>query len=512
MKIDIQYQPAPQPKIHIHNHPAATPRHKETIMTRTIRTTTTKLHWLLAGLFTALLIAPAMLQAAPNNKLQSGEVIRGLDARRGQTLEFRIYVPRRAERLTVRAAGGQGDADLYIRHAGRGRAGGYDGRSARPDSEERVVIDNPAEGWWDIQLVAFSRFRDVALKAVVQTRGGGHGHQHGIITLHDGRPVRNLDGQRGQEIRFRIDVPRRTDRLEIRSHGGAGDVDLFLARGELPQPRTAEYRSASQGNNERIVVDNPAPGEWFVVMYSYERFGNVDLVARMETRQNRRGRLQIIQPQRNETFRLGDVMTIRWQHRHVDRVNILYSLDNGWTWQLFRDNLNARDNGLQFRLPDEDRFVSDAVRIRIEDADDRRIADTSGRFEIRPRHDVHWPWDRGGHHRHERHDRHEDVDVLHPGRVIRDMEIDDGESKTFRIFVPDGARRLEFLTGGGEDEPVQMFVDLGQLPSRNAPLRSTRPGPVQRIDVPNPRAGWWYVTLRAPDDEVEELDFVARIR
>lgn len=490
-------------------------------MTRTIRKTTTKLHWLLAGLFAVVLIAPAMVQAADRDTLRSGEVIRGLDARRGQSLSFRIYVPRRAESLTVRTAGGQGDADLYIRHEGNFGTSRYDGRSARPDSEERVVIERPAEGWWEIQLVAFSRFRDVSLKAVVDTRGGGHGDHHRITELRNNRSLQNLTGIRGQELRFRIDVPHRTERLDVRTYGGVGDVDLFLARGEIPEPRSAQYRSASPGTGERIVVENPRGGEWFVVVYGYENFRKVDILARMQAGHGGhhgqpRGALRLIEPDRGETYRLGEEMTIRWRHRDVERVNILYSLDNGRRWQVFQTDIDADRDGLRFRLPDQDRFISDAVRIRIEDADNRRVAATTGRFAILPRHDRHRPWDQNPRDRrddrHDRRARHDDIDAIRPGQTVRNIEIDEHESKTYRLFVPAGARRVEFLTGGGDEQPVQMFVDLGQLPTRNAPLRSTRRGALQRVRVDDPRSGWWYVTLYAPGDEVEGLELSTRVR
>jgi hypothetical protein len=78
---------------------------------------------------------------------------------------------------------------------------------------------------------------------------------------------------------FKLDVPAGARTLEIETSGGTGNADLLVRRGALPT--TGEHDQASQtaGNAERIEIDSPQSGTWYVGLRAAAAYSGLTLSA-----------------------------------------------------------------------------------------------------------------------------------------------------------------------------------------------------------------------------------------
>lgn len=84
---------------------------------------------------------------------------------RGDEFQFTLEVPAGATDLRISTAGGTGDADLYVRHAGHPSADLFDCRPYINGNSETCVEDAPAPGTWHVMVRAYIDFTDVDLIA-----------------------------------------------------------------------------------------------------------------------------------------------------------------------------------------------------------------------------------------------------------------------------------------------------------------------------------------------------------
>jgi hypothetical protein len=99
------------------------------------------------------------------------------------------------------------------------------------------------------------------------------------IELMDGVPVTGLSGAFGIEREFSIVVPAGQGELEISTSGGTGDCDLYVRRDGSPSYGTYDYRPFLFGNNETVVVTDPAAGTWYIMVRGHDAYSGVTLLA-----------------------------------------------------------------------------------------------------------------------------------------------------------------------------------------------------------------------------------------
>jgi hypothetical protein len=105
--------------------------------------------------------------------LKNGQTINGMRGPKNSVWVGRIYVAKGARRLVVATSGGQGDCDLYLRSE-RGANRHWDFRSQSTGSNEKLLIDRPKPGWWQVGLLAPSAYYGVSLH--VRVADNAHGH------------------------------------------------------------------------------------------------------------------------------------------------------------------------------------------------------------------------------------------------------------------------------------------------------------------------------------------------
>jgi len=70
--------------------------------------------------------------------------------------------------------------------------------------------------------------------------------------------------------------------LEISISGGTGDCDLYVRRDGPPTYTGYDYRPFLFGNNETVVIDNPASGNWYIMLRARDAYSGVTLLADCE--------------------------------------------------------------------------------------------------------------------------------------------------------------------------------------------------------------------------------------
>lgn len=78
---------------------------------------------------------------------------------------------------------------------------------------------------------------------------------------------------------YRLTVAIGTASITVQTTGGTGDMDLYLDRGALPSEVDFRCRSYNAGNGESCVVNNPVPGEWWVMLHAYSSYQGASVTA-----------------------------------------------------------------------------------------------------------------------------------------------------------------------------------------------------------------------------------------
>ncbi len=96
--------------------------------------------------------------------------------------------------------------------------------------------------------------------------------------LASGVPVTNISAAEDSVRLFRLFVPAGTTQLDLRTTGGTGDLDLYVARvATLRTTSDIVCASEGSGNEERCTIPNPAAGDWYIYLYAFEAFAGATL-------------------------------------------------------------------------------------------------------------------------------------------------------------------------------------------------------------------------------------------
>ena len=89
--------------------------------------------------------------------------------------------------------------------------------------------------------------------------------------------LRGLDGAVGNERRYKITVPTGQAVLELKTYGGKGDADLYVKSGTEPTMTAYDFVGRARGNSELITVNNPTPGEWFIMIKACSAYTGLNI-------------------------------------------------------------------------------------------------------------------------------------------------------------------------------------------------------------------------------------------
>ncbi|HUT01158.1 MAG TPA: PPC domain-containing protein, partial [Phycisphaerae bacterium] len=99
-----------------------------------------------------------------------------------------------------------------------------------------------------------------------------------IMLLPNQHTAVDLAGHAGSYQYFKMVVPAGQTYLNVLTEGGAGDSDLYLARGVLPTPTSYHYASMDSGTEEQLSILHPQAGAWYVLVYGAGGYRDVSLL------------------------------------------------------------------------------------------------------------------------------------------------------------------------------------------------------------------------------------------
>jgi hypothetical protein len=107
-----------------------------------------------------------------------------------------------------------------------------------------------------------------------------------VTQIFNKTPVQ-VSGAAGAQKRFKIWVPSKKTQVVFTINGdpGDGDADLYVRRGAKPTTTNWDFRPFLTGNDERVIVNNPATtGTWYHVMvHAFEPISDITLLAKFQT-------------------------------------------------------------------------------------------------------------------------------------------------------------------------------------------------------------------------------------
>ena len=167
---------------------------------------------------------PPEPQPDPATELENDVVLDGLAGSKGSNRYFSVRVPAEASNLLISIAGGNGDADLYVRAASRPTASTYDCRPFSAGNAESCSIPVPVAGTYHVMLSGYSTYSGVRLKASwgllpAQTYSSDEG-----LDILDNRTVESAISVSGRTANAPAATPVRVDI----SHSWRGDLKVEL--------------------------------------------------------------------------------------------------------------------------------------------------------------------------------------------------------------------------------------------------------------------------------------------
>lgn len=186
---------------------------------------------------------------------------------------YKIELPAGRTQLKVQISGGSGDADLYVRKGAKPTTTQWDYRPYLIGNDETITIDDPEPAVYYVMLRGYTAYDGVTLKATWLPA------TEDIPTIENGVPVIDLSDVANSERFFKIEVPAGQKLLAIRISGGAGDADLYVRKGAKPTTAAWDYRPYLHGNNESVLVEDPAATTWYIMVRGYQAYSGLTLQA-----------------------------------------------------------------------------------------------------------------------------------------------------------------------------------------------------------------------------------------
>ncbi len=100
-------------------------------------------------------------------------------------------------------------------------------------------------------------------------------------TLNSG-DVKNFSGDWKSKTVYRINVPAGITKLVATTANGDGDCDLYVRPLVIPSIDEYYSKSTNIGTAESITVRNPTEGYWYILVYGYALYSNIDLTVTLD--------------------------------------------------------------------------------------------------------------------------------------------------------------------------------------------------------------------------------------
>ena len=284
-------------------------------------------------------------------------------------------------------------------------------------------------------------------------------------TLANNIPETGIEKAEGEFRIFNITVPAGQTMLKVETSAGlSGDCDLYVKHGSAPTLSSYDEKSSNTGNAELIEINDPAAGEWYVMIDGYDAFSGVTLSVTYTADA----------PEK--------VMSLTaTQEIYPDRISLTWAGVAGATeYEIWRSEMN--DVELAAKI--------NTVNAPFVTYDDMLTANTSYKY---------YYWVRAvnanytGAFSDYAYGTIANVSVIDlvNGSAKTGISGDAGSMKTYRLGVPAGQTVFEVTVSGGTGD-CDINVSNGVNGSRRYSVRSTTS---ENIQYSAPGSGYYYINI-----------------
>jgi len=279
--------------------------------------------------------------------------------------------------------------------------------------------------------------------------------------LSNGVALKNISQDLGGSLYYKIRVPSGASNLQILTQGGTGDCDLYARYGQMPITESFDETSASYANDENIVISAPRTGDWYVMLYAYQRFSGVSLTASYNTQ--------------SCTYTLSPQSLAFSASGGSGNLDVSAGSDCSWiastsaSWIEIIGSASGTGNGkVNFQVLKNTDTDSRSGTISLMDETFTVSQEGAGSVEI----------------------------LTLTNNVAQTGLSGVSESIAYyKIAVPSAQNELRIETWGGQGD-CDVFVRYGEIPSsENYGTDSSLYGNDELINIEAPQAGDWYIML-----------------
>lgn len=169
----------------------------------------------------------------------------------------------------------------YASNDGNGSAGGTKDLTKNPQTYYVPKDSTKTTNSYLSKVDNYYRYRIVSGGADVIR--GEYGQVVASSAAAPGFPVSGVSKSKGQWQYFSVAVPSDGTKLSVTTSGGSGDMDLFVRQGSNPTASQFACRSQNNGNSEGCYINTVGASTYYIGMYAYSNFSNVNLSVMIET-------------------------------------------------------------------------------------------------------------------------------------------------------------------------------------------------------------------------------------
>ena len=205
------------------------------------------------------------------------EGLRGGALRGGVTHYYKISITGKMVMRLDSPVGDKNDFDMFVRKnaAPDPKSKKYDFLSTKDNSDEEIIIPNADQADYFVLLRSVYGNGGYNFEATINCTSADPNIEALPLSAMIGGI---LIKERIPYIFYRMSNRRR---LEITLDSPVGEntrnFDVFLKRGALPSPTGFDHKSTNAGNNEKIIVANPAVGDYYIAIRSVSGAGGYNI-------------------------------------------------------------------------------------------------------------------------------------------------------------------------------------------------------------------------------------------
>ncbi|WP_299011808.1 M20/M25/M40 family metallo-hydrolase [uncultured Shewanella sp.] len=193
--------------------------------------------------------------------------VTNLSGAKSSEVNYVLSVPAQANNVTIATSGGTGDADLYVKLGARPSTDDYDCRPYVSGNDESCQFSPDTAGDYYVMVRGYSSYAGMTLLGAFSEGNGGG----------DSGSWLKQSASSGSWLQYEITVPSGMQSLIVSTTGGSGDADLYVRQAGQPTQSSYDCRPFKNGNEETCTLSSPVAGTWYIGVYAYNSFANLDV-------------------------------------------------------------------------------------------------------------------------------------------------------------------------------------------------------------------------------------------